>query len=38
VESYLSRTRIAGLNNTKSLGAPNLRRAERAVLKFLGTK
>jgi DNA topoisomerase-1 len=36
VEAYLNRTRIAGLNGeTKSLGAPNLRAAERAVLKFL---
>lgn len=38
VESYLTRTRIEGLNNAKSLGTPNLRRAERAVLKFLGRK
>jgi DNA topoisomerase I len=38
VESYLSRTRIAGLNHAKSLDAPDLRRAERAVLKFLGKK
>jgi DNA topoisomerase I len=36
VEAYLNRTRIAGLNgDTKSLEAPNLRGAERAVLKFL---
>lgn len=38
VEAYLGRTRITGLNNARSLGAPDLRRAERAVLKFLGTK
>jgi DNA topoisomerase-1 len=35
VEAYLNRTRIAGLNGTKSLAPPNLRKAERAVLKFL---
>src|SRR6266567_1223547 len=36
VEAYLNRTRIAGLNgDTKSLEPPNLRAAERAVLKFL---
>jgi DNA topoisomerase I len=36
VEAYLNRTRIAGLNgHTKSLESPNLRGAERAVLKFL---
>jgi DNA topoisomerase-1 len=35
VEAYLNRTRIAGLNGTKSLEPPNLREAERAVLKFL---
>jgi DNA topoisomerase-1 len=36
VEAYLKRTRIAGLNgDTKSLAPPNLRGAERAVLKFL---
>jgi DNA topoisomerase I len=36
VEAYLNRTRIAGLNgDTKSLEPPNLRGAERAVLKFL---
>ena len=35
VEAYMKRTRIAGLNGTKSLEPPNLRRAERAVLKFL---
>ena len=35
VEAYLNRTRIAGLNGTKSLEPPNLRGAERAVLKFL---
>src|SRR5216117_1712016 len=35
VEAYLNRTRIAALNGTKSLEPPNLRRAERAVLKFL---
>jgi DNA topoisomerase-1 len=38
VEAYLNRTRIAGLNrDTKSLEPPNLRGAERAVLKFLHT-
>ncbi len=36
VEAYLKRTPIAGLNgNAKSLTPPNLRGAERAVLKFL---
>jgi len=35
VEAYLKRTRIAGLNGTKSLEPPNLRGAERAVLRFL---
>src|SRR5215211_3245801 len=35
VEAYLNRTRIAGLNGTTSLKPPNLRAAERAVLKFL---
>jgi len=35
VESYLNRTRIAGLNGTRSLESPNLRKAEKAVLKFL---
>jgi DNA topoisomerase I len=35
VEAYLNRTRIAGLNGTKTLEPPNLRAAERAVLKFL---
>ena len=35
VEAYLNRTRIAGLNGGKSLEPPNLRGAERAVLKFL---
>jgi DNA topoisomerase-1 len=35
VEAYLSRTRIGGLNGTKTLEPPNLRGAERAVLKFL---
>jgi DNA topoisomerase-1 len=35
VEAYLKRTRIAGLNGTKSLEPSNLRAAERAVLKFL---
>jgi DNA topoisomerase I len=38
VEAYLKRTQIAGLNGAKSLEAPNLRRAERAVLKFLGRR
>jgi DNA topoisomerase-1 len=39
VEAYLKRTRIAGLNgDTKSLAPPNLRGAERAVLKFLHTR
>jgi DNA topoisomerase-1 len=36
VEAYLNRTRIAGLNgDTKSSEPPNLRGAERAVLKLL---
>src|SRR6266853_909471 len=35
VEAYLNQTRIAGLNGSKTLEPPNLRRAERAVLKFL---
>jgi DNA topoisomerase I len=36
VEAYLKRTRIAGLNGDgKELKAPDLRAAERAVLKFL---
>ena len=36
VEAYLNRTRIAGLNGDgKELNAPDLRAAERAVLKFL---
>src|SRR5262245_27739605 len=35
VEAYVNRSRITGLNGTKSLQPPNLRRAERAVLKFL---
>ena len=35
VEAYLKRTRIAGLNGTKTLEPPNLRGAERAVLRFL---
>jgi DNA topoisomerase I len=38
VEAYLNRTRIAGLNGTKALQPPNLRAAERAVLKFLHTR
>jgi hypothetical protein len=39
VEAYLNRTRIAGLNgDTKSSKSPNLRGAERAVLKFLNTR
>jgi DNA topoisomerase-1 len=38
VEAYMNRTRIAGLNGTKTLAPPNLRRAERSVLKFLGAK
>jgi len=38
VEAYLNRTRIAGLNGTKTLAPPNLRRAERSVLKFLGAR
>jgi DNA topoisomerase-1 len=36
VGAYLKRTRIAGLNgDAKSSAPPNLRGAERAVLKFL---
>src|SRR6266550_2277503 len=35
VEAYLNRTRIAGLNGSKTVKPPNLRGAERAVLKFL---
>ena len=35
VEAYLNQTRIGGLNGSKSLEPPNLRRVERAVLKFL---
>src|SRR6184192_2409490 len=36
VQAYLNRTRIAGLNGAREgLEAPNLRAAERAVLKFL---
>jgi DNA topoisomerase-1 len=35
VEAYLKRKRIAGLNGTNSLEPPDLRAAERAVLKFL---
>jgi DNA topoisomerase-1 len=36
VEAYLNRTRIAGLNGSgKALKQPDLRAAERAVLKFL---
>src|SRR5215831_8737151 len=38
VEAYMNRTRIAGLNGTKKLAPPNLRRAERSVLKFLGAR
>lgn len=38
LEAYLNRTRIAGLNGTKALQPPNLRAAERAVLKFLHTR
>jgi DNA topoisomerase-1 len=39
VEAYLKRTRIAGLNgDAEALGPPNLRGAERAVLKFLHTR
>src|SRR6516162_1331120 len=38
VEAYMNRTRIAGLNGTKRLAPPNLRRAERAVLKFLHSR
>ena len=39
VEAYLKRTRIAGLNgDAKSLAPPNLRGAERAVLKFLSAR
>src|SRR5256885_8380866 len=35
VEAYLKRTRIAGLNGSKTVKPPNLCGAERAVLKFL---
>ena len=35
VEAYLKRMQISGLNGAKSLAPPSLRRAERAVLKFL---
>jgi DNA topoisomerase I len=35
VEAYLKRTRIAGLNGREGLKQPDLRAAERAVLKFL---
>ena len=35
VEAYLNRTRIAGLNGSKTVEPPNLHRAERAVLNFL---
>ena len=35
VEAYLNRTRISGLNGSKSLAPPELGRAERSVLKFL---
>jgi DNA topoisomerase-1 len=39
VEAYLKQTPIVGLNgNAKSLTPPNLRGAERAVLKFLHTR
>ena len=39
VEAYLSRTQITGLNGSgKTLAPPNLRAAERAVLKFLGAQ
>jgi len=38
VEAYLNRTRIAGFNGTNTLEPPNLRGAERAVLKFLHTQ
>jgi DNA topoisomerase-1 len=38
VEAYLHRTRIVDLNGPKSLEPPNLRRAERAVLKFLHSR
>jgi len=39
VEAYLNRRRIAGLNgDTKALEPPNLRAAERAVLKFLDAR
>ena len=39
VEAYLNQTRIAGLNgDTKALEPPNLRAAERAVLKFLSAR
>jgi DNA topoisomerase I len=35
VEAYLNRTRIVALNGATTLEAPNLRLAERSVLKFL---
>jgi DNA topoisomerase-1 len=39
VEAYLNQTRIAGLNgDTESLDPPDIRAAERAVLKFLGAR
>lgn len=38
VDAYLSRTRIAGLDGADTLEAPDLRRAERSVLKFLGAR
>jgi DNA topoisomerase-1 len=39
VEAYLNRTRIAGLNGDgKELKTPDLRAAERAVLKFLHSR
>jgi DNA topoisomerase I len=39
VEAYLNRTRIAGLNGAgKGVKQPDLRAAERAVLKFLRTR
>ena len=39
VEAYLNQKRIAGLNgDTKGLEPPNLRAAERAVLKFLSAR
>jgi DNA topoisomerase-1 len=38
VEAYMNRTRIAGLNGTKTLAPLNLRRAERSVLKFLNAR